>query len=29
VDRIDTAAAQAASRVAPNPELAEQGIHRH
>jgi len=29
VDRIDTAAAQAASRVAPNPELAEQRIHRH
>jgi len=29
VDKIDAAAAQAASRVAPNPELAEQRIHRH
>jgi hypothetical protein len=29
VDKIDAAAAQAASRVAPNPELAEQRLHRH
>jgi predicted amidohydrolase YtcJ len=29
VDRIDTASAQAASRVAATPELAEQRIHRH
>ena len=29
VDRIDAAAAQAASRVAATPELAEQRIHRH
>jgi predicted amidohydrolase YtcJ len=29
VDKIDAAAAQAASRVAPNPELAEQRIHGH
>jgi predicted amidohydrolase YtcJ len=29
VDRIDPASAQAASRVAATPELAEQRIHRH
>lgn len=29
VDRIDTASAQAASRVAATPELAEQRIHGH
>jgi len=29
VDKIDTASAQAASRVAATPELAEQRIHRH
>jgi predicted amidohydrolase YtcJ len=29
VDKIDVASAQAASRVAPTPELAEQRIHRH
>jgi predicted amidohydrolase YtcJ len=29
VDQIDAAAAQAASRVAATPELAEQRIHRH
>ena len=29
VDRIDAASAQAASRVAATPELAEQRIHRH
>jgi adenine deaminase len=29
VDKIDAASAQAASRVAATPELAEQRIHRH
>jgi predicted amidohydrolase YtcJ len=29
IDRIDGAAARAASRVAPNPLLAEERLHRH
>jgi hypothetical protein len=29
VDRLDAASTQAASRVAANPELAEERIHRH